>query len=77
MSEVLYFARMSPLIARWSPTPESIETSAGGVPPAAIACWSWTTQTSDVGCETDSTSTSNSSVNAGYIFRKFSSKNPP
>ena len=35
------------------------------------------THTSDVGSETDSTSTSNSSVNAGYIFRKFSSKKPP
>ena len=77
MSLVWYVARMSPLIARWSPTPDSIDTSAGGAPPAAIACWSCVTHTSDVGSETDSTSTSNSSVNAGYIFRKFSSKNPP
>ena len=76
MSEVWYVARMSPLIARWSPTPESIETSAGA-PPAAIACWSCTTHTSDVGWDTDSTSTPNSSVKAGYISRKFSSKKPP
>ena len=77
MSLALYVARMSPLIARWSPTPDSIDTSAGGAPPAAIACCSCTTHTSDVGSETDSTSTSNSSVKAGYIFRKFSSKKPP
>ncbi len=77
MSDVLYFARMSPLIARWRPTPESIETSAGGAPPAAIACCSCTTHTSEVGSETDSTSTSNSFVKAGYILAKFSSKKPP
>jgi dihydrofolate reductase len=38
---------MSPLIARWIPTPESIDTSAGGGAPASIACCSVTTQTSD------------------------------
>ena len=38
-------------------------------PPAAIACWSCTTHTSDVGWDTDSTSTPNSSVKAGYISR--------
>ena len=65
------------MIARWSPTPDSIDTSAGGAPPAAIACWSCVTHTSDVGSGTDWTSTSNSSVNAGYSFLKFSSKKPP
>ncbi|GIU99949.1 MAG: hypothetical protein KatS3mg014_1565 [Actinomycetota bacterium] len=68
---------MPPLMARWIPTPESMETSAGGGAPASIACWSWTTQTSEVGCEIDSTSTPVSSVKAGYILAKFSSKKPP
>ena len=65
------------MIARWTPTPESIDTSAGGGVPASTAFCSWTTQTSDVGSGRDSTSTPVASVKPGYIFLKLSSKKPP
>ena len=77
MAAASYVTRISPLIALWMPTPESIEMSAGGGAPASIACCNWITHCSDVGSAIDSTSTSVSFVNAGYILAKFSSKNPP